>query len=262
MTGAAPPAPVRPNPIRVRHAHVIAATHPDGMRFVLLHGAYHGAWCWERLAAELETRGHEVVAPDLPGDDPDAGADAYAQAALAAMTGPPEPAVIVGHSLGGLTTPVLATRTPTRRMVFLCAILPIVGLSFDGQDTALMDSGFRPSESPVANPDGSASWPHKGAIESYYHDCPREVAEAAARRLRPQHWRITQEVTPLEAWPAIPSSCIVARDDRALSPDWCRRIARDRLGVEAVDIEGGHSPFLSRPETLATLLVELGANHG
>jgi hypothetical protein len=228
--------------------------------FVLVHGAFHGAWCWDHLRPELTRRGCAVVAVDLPIDDAAAGAEDYAAAVVTAVPGA-EPVVVVGHSLAGLTIPLLPTLIPVKRLVFLCAMLPQPGLSFDEQH-ADMDSGFVPSETARANPDGSASWPQAGAIEMFYHDCPLDIASWAASRLRPQHWTITREVTPLSSWPATPMTSIVARDDRVVAPDYCRTQARDRLGVEPLEVGGGHSPFLSRPVELADMLVHVAADDG
>jgi pimeloyl-ACP methyl ester carboxylesterase len=91
-----------------------------------------------------------------------------------------------------------------------------------------------------------------------FHDCPPAIASGAARRLRRQHWRVTQEVTPLRRWPEVPSTYIVATGDRAVAPRYCRELARARLGSDAVEIEGGHSPFLARPAALASLLLAVG----
>jgi alpha-beta hydrolase superfamily lysophospholipase len=76
--------------------------------FGLVHGAYHGSWCWEKLAPQLEHRGHQVLTVDLPGEDPDAGAAEYAVAALTAFANAGDDLVVVGHSLGGLTIPLIA----------------------------------------------------------------------------------------------------------------------------------------------------------
>jgi pimeloyl-ACP methyl ester carboxylesterase len=138
-------------------------------------------------------------------------------------------------------------------MVFLCALIPVVGRSFDEQQ-ADMETGFRPSSTPIEQSDGSAKWPEQGAIDLYFHDCDPALAQWAARRLRTQHWRITQEATPLTRWPVVPASYVLARQDRAIAPDYSRRIARERLGVEPIEIDGGHSPFLSRPAELAAIL--------
>jgi pimeloyl-ACP methyl ester carboxylesterase len=220
------------------------------MHFVLVHGAYHGAWCWDLLRRELEGTGHTTSAVDLPNEDPAAGAERYAGAVLAATPNTANGIVLVGHSLGGLTIPIVAGRIRTRMAIYLCALIPVPGLSFDAQH-ADFDTGFRPSETAVANPDGSASWPERGAIEVFYHDCDPEIAIASAQRLRRQQWRITQEVTPLREWPSVPSAYITCADDRVVSKAYSGRAARELLQVESIEMPGGHSPFLSRPKELA-----------
>jgi pimeloyl-ACP methyl ester carboxylesterase len=90
--------------------------------FCLVHGAWHGGWAWEPLRGELEARGHRVVAPDLPCEDPDAGAAEYAAVVRGALGGE-EDAIVVGHSLGGMTIPLV----PARTLVYLCAYIPEPG---------------------------------------------------------------------------------------------------------------------------------------
>jgi pimeloyl-ACP methyl ester carboxylesterase len=196
---------------------------------------------------------------DLPCEDPDAGAERYADEVLASVPKRTEDVVLVGHSLAGLTIPIVAGRTRTVMAIYLCALLPVPGLSFDAQHVEL-DTGFKPSESPVGLPDGSSAWPEKGAVEMFYQDCDPDVASAAARNLRPQQWRITQEVTPLREWPALPSVYIRCSDDRVVSPAYSSRAAREQLRIEAIEVPGGHSPFLSRPAELAARLVLLAGN--
>jgi pimeloyl-ACP methyl ester carboxylesterase len=227
-------------------------------RFVLVHGAYHGAWCWDQLRPELEGRGHRVATADLPCEDPNAGADAYASAVLDAAGYSDEPAIVVAHSLGGLTAPLVAERMPARLVVFLCALLPAVGQSFDDQHAG-METGFVPSALTTGVADGSASWPEQGAVEMFFHDCPPALAHDSARRLRRQHWLVTAETTPLRAWPDVHSAYVVTTEDRVIAPAYQRRLARDRLGVEPVEIASGHSPFLSHPAELAALLDALAA---
>ena len=223
------------------------------MHFVLVHGAYHGAWCWDLLRRDLESGGHSTSAVDLPIDDPRAGGERYADEVLGAVPKTPDGIVLVGHSLAGLTIPIVAARVETRLAIYLCALLPVPGVSFDAQHADL-DTGFRPSESPVENADGSVSWPEQGAVEMFYHDCDPDLAAASARQLRPQRWRITQEVTPLRTWPAVRSAYIMCADDRAVPRAYSARAAREHLRVEAIEMPGGHSPFLSRPKELAAQL--------
>jgi pimeloyl-ACP methyl ester carboxylesterase len=169
-----------------------------------------------------------------------------------------EDVVVVGHSLGGLTIPLIAAARPVQRLVFLCAILPQPGLSFAAQSAE--DRGALPPNFGAAqrvHPDGSTSWPEQAAIERFYHDCAPEDARWAASRLRRQAWKSVDETTPLETWPAAPCTSILCTEDRVVVPAWSRRIAIERLGAAAVEVPGGHSPFLSRPAELATLLASL-----
>jgi pimeloyl-ACP methyl ester carboxylesterase len=226
------------------------------MHFALVHGAYQGAWCWDQLREELERDGHTTSAVDLPCDDPEAGAERYADEVVHSMPKTSDGVVLVGHSLAGLTVPIVAGRTKIVKTIYLGAILPIPGLSFDAQH-ADIDTGFTPSEGAISHPDGGASWSESGAIEVFFHDCDPETARASAQRMRKQHWCITQEVTPLRRWPDAPAAYILCTDDRVISPEYSRRAAREQLGVEPIEIVGGHSPYLSRPRELATLLERL-----
>lgn len=226
------------------------------MHFALVHGAYHGAWCWDLLRHELELDGHSTSAVDLPSEDPDAGAERYADLVVGGIPKDSARVVLVGHSLGGLTIPVAASITPTLMTVYLCALVPVPGLSFDAQQ-AKFGTGFRPSEPAIGHKDGSSSWPEAGAVEVFYHDCDSRVAHDAARRLRRQFWRVTQEVTPLHEWSSAGSAYIFCTDDRMVSGDYGRRVSRNVLGVEPIEIAGGHSPFLSRPRELAAILGRL-----
>src|SRR2546427_12032918 len=100
------------------------------MHFVLVHGAYHGAWCWDQLRAELERGGHASTAVDLPCDDPDAGAERYVDVVIHAIPKHANAVVLVGHSMAGLTIPVAVARTRTAVTIYLCADTPVPGLSF------------------------------------------------------------------------------------------------------------------------------------
>jgi pimeloyl-ACP methyl ester carboxylesterase len=92
------------------------------------------------------------------------------------------------------------------------------------------------------------------ATELFFHDVPKTLAAWATERLRPQWYGILDEVAPTTPWPEVECRSIVCRDDRAINPAWVRTAARERLGTEAIEIDGGHSPFLTRPAELAALL--------
>jgi pimeloyl-ACP methyl ester carboxylesterase len=233
----------------------------------LVHGAWHRGASWAPLVVELQRRGLSSVTVDLPSDVPDAGVDAYAEQVLRALQGVEEPLVLVGHSLGGLTIPVVATRRPVALLVYLCALLPDPGRSLVEQratDPEMMTAQWRETYAPrqVALPDGRVEWPDEVAAEVFYHDCPPAEVPAAVRLLRPQASMPMRERTPLTAWPEVPAEYILCTEDRAVSPAWSRDVARRRLGVTPRELAGGHSPFLAQPGRLADLLVALADEHG
>lgn len=212
--------------------------------FALVHGGAHGAWCWERVVAALDARGHRAVAVDLPCEDEDAGAGEYAALVVDALAGADGPVVVVGHSLGGLTTPLVAAARPVRGLVFVAALLPVPGKSLRDQQQLEPEMMF----------------PYRGGRaglrERFYATCSPEDADLAMSRIREQALKPYVESTPLAAWPDVPSTYVVCELDRACNPEWARRAARERLGVEPVELAGtGHSPFLDRPNELAGLLV-------
>lgn len=225
--------------------------------FGLVHGAFHGSWCWERLTDVLEARGHRVLTVDLPCDDPEAGASEYADAAVEAFSAAPDDIVLVGHSLGGLTIPVIATRRPVSKLVFLCAMLPRPGRMHDEvmrEEPDMTLSG--PEGGSYTGADGATRWSPEAAAAYFFADCPPDVTEWAAQRLRGQFWKISKELTPLRAWPGVPCSAVIGSHDPVINPDWSRRVTPRVLGVSPIEIDCGHSPFLSAPALLADAICD------
>jgi pimeloyl-ACP methyl ester carboxylesterase len=225
------------------------------MDIALVHGSYHGAWCWDFLTPELSRLGHRVTTVDLPISDPTLGAADYARTVENALD-PDAETILVGHSMSGLVIPLVAASRPVRSLVFLAAFLPAPGRSANDQrSTESIDGRVAPR---------TAEWTDLGddvwmvgpntATELFFHDAPAAVARWATQRLRPQSYRVMSEVTPLAAWPDVECRSIVCRDDRALNPDWVRASARERLGTDAIELGGGHSPFLTRPNELAQVI--------
>ncbi len=229
--------------------------------FGLVHGAYHGSWCWERLALRLEARSHRVLTVDLPCEDPTAGADAYAAATLDAFAAAGDDLVLVGHSLAGLTIPIVATRRPVARLVFLCAMLPRPGRS---QDDVLGDEPDTIGSPPIQGgasigTDGATRWDPEVAASWFFSDCTAADARWAAGRLRGQQWTITSEISPLERWPDMPSTAVIGSHDLVIDPAWSRRVCPVVLGCTPIELDCGHSPFLSKPDDLADVLVRESA---
>jgi pimeloyl-ACP methyl ester carboxylesterase len=228
------------------------------MDIALVHGSYHGAWCWDFLAPELERLGHRVVTVNLPISDPSLGAADYARIVGAALDPKSEP-MLVGHSMAGLVIPLVAASRPIKRLVFLAAFIASPGRSATDQRATEAIDGRVPPRTAEWTDLGDEVWmigPNT-ATELFFHDAPAAVARWATKRLRPQSYRVFNEVSPLVAWPDVESRSIVCRDDRAVNPEWVRSASRERLGVAAIELGGGHSPNLTRPAELAQVLASL-----
>ena len=224
--------------------------------FVLIHGAYHGGWCWSRLVPELERLGHRAIVPDLPCDDPSAGHHDNVAAVLAVMdeAGAGADVVVVGHSLGGFTAPLVARQRTVRRVVFLCTA-PMIGGGVADELRARMVTERYGAMARFRDEQGRALMSAADCREGFYHDCDDATAAWAIARLRPQAARPLVEPWPIDAWPEVERSVILSRDDRAVRLDAAQEAGRLILdGAEPIVIEGSHSPFLSRPAELARLL--------
>lgn len=205
--------------------------------FVLIHGGGGGAWDWHLLVSELAGHGHDVVVPELPIEDQSAGFTEFCRTVVDAI-GDRSDLVVVGHSLGGFTAPLVAAERPVRLLVLLTPMIP------------------RPGETPAAWWENTG---HRGADglseeEQLYHGVPAElIAEAAAHR-RDHVSAEWNEPWPLAARPEVPTRVLIARDDRFFPADFQRRVAVARLGVTPDEIDGGHLVALSHPRQLADRL--------
>lgn len=232
--------------------------------FALVHGAWHGSWCWEKLAPFLAHAGHGVVAPDLPSDDGSADCDAYADVVCAALHGCGDDVVVVGHSLGGATAALVADRRPSRHLVYLCAAVPESGLSLVDQWQAQPDMvGSEFAEGwlqGLSEPDKQLRtvWvDFDFARKVFYADCDDVTARAAIDHLRPQSGYPWTAPCSLTEHPSVRCTSVVCSEDRVINPDWSKLIGSD-IGADVVELPGHHSPFLSQTAAVADVLVRIG----
>ena len=108
--------------------------------FCLVHGSTQDASGWDLLVPELERRGHETVRMNLPADEPDASASRYADVIAESIPSNREDAIVVAHSASGLFLPLVPERRAVRRLVFLAAAVPQVGVSF--QELVMADNSI------------------------------------------------------------------------------------------------------------------------
>lgn len=243
--------------------------------YVLIHGAGDVGWSWHLVAAELRAQGHQVIAPNLPCEDEDAGLAETAQSVLddvtAAVGGPDGKAdgaeaeagagrgklVVLGHSLGGMVAPLVAERlargagTHDVQLVHLAAMVPSPG---ERPGDWWENTGYAAAARAQAEVDGGLTGNQDPYI-AFFNGVPRELAEEAMARSRGQSARSMGDPWPLAEQPRLPTRFLLCREDRFFPAEFLRRVARDRLGVEAEEVPGGHCAMLSHPREIAAALL-------
>ena len=217
--------------------------------FVLIPGAGGTAWYWHRVVPLLREAGHEVIAVDLPADDPAAGLPEYAHLVISAVGGSGN-LVLVAQSLGGFTAPLVAAKVPVASVVFVNAMIP------------------RPGETPGAWWDNTG-WAQarvaaaeQGGYDTafdlavyFLHDVPPEVAAAGEPYQRHEADAVFASTCDFSTWPAVPIRAVAGAHDRFFPVGFQHALAQDRLGIEADVLPGGHLIALAQPARLASYLL-------
>jgi pimeloyl-ACP methyl ester carboxylesterase len=233
---------------------------PGAATLVLVHGAWHGSWCWERLLPHLKEAGIAVRSVDLPsvlrGARPNSAGDSKrsdrpiglrddADAVRAVIESLEGPIVLCGHSYGGMVISLAASRDRVTRLIYLCAFMPepgqsLVAIGGNASWVRMLDDG-------MTLPDLSQ------AGEVFYNDCDAATREWAISRLAPQSSSAFVEPVALPAWREVPSTYLVCARDGAVPPDLQRTVFAPRA-ARTIELDTGHSPFLSQPAALAQAL--------
>ena len=218
--------------------------------YVLLHGAASDSWYWHRVAPILKERGHDVVTPDLPCDDESAGLEEYTQTVVDAIDGR-EQLVVVAQSLAGFTAPIVCNRVRSDLLVMLNAMIPQPG---ETAGAWWENTGQPAAQRALDEKEGRPTDGEFDPVTLFLHDVPPDVASASEEHVRDQSERLFGEQWPLQSWPDVPTRVLIGRDDRLFPADFQRRVAKERLGLAADEIPGGHLVALSRPEEVAARL--------
>ncbi|WP_394618507.1 alpha/beta fold hydrolase [Lentzea sp. JNUCC 0626] len=210
---------------------------------LLVHGAFHGAWCWESLVAELNRLGRTARTVELPSAGTPAGLHEDAEAIRHAITAIDRPVAVVGHSYGGFpVTEATAGAAHVSRLVYLAAWMVEPGTSIAEV------AGLPPFETEMVPPP-------LDAVAQFYGDVDPEVAERAVARLRPQSARSGTDRLRAAGWLTIPSTYLVCDNDKTMPPSLQEEMAARASAVH--HLPTSHSPFLSAPGPLAVLLHQI-----
>jgi pimeloyl-ACP methyl ester carboxylesterase len=233
--------------------------------YVLVHGAWHGAWCFDPVLARLDAAGVAALAVDLPGHGADAGplSDLHGDAAhvrklLDTLDGE---VILLGHSYGGAVITEAGTHPSVSHLVYLCAFPLDEGESCmtcaitESARAGLTLEGPSLADAMVTGPGDVITVTTDGAVRCFFHDCDPVAAALAVSRLGPQPAGTLADIPAAVAWRDKPSTYVVCGDDRAVDPRLQRMVAR--RCTTTVEWPTSHSPFLSRPDLVADLLVSL-----
>jgi pimeloyl-ACP methyl ester carboxylesterase len=238
--------------------------------FILVHGAWHGAWCWERVVPLLESHGNRVIAPDLPGMGNDGSPlgevtlALWAQFVAAIVGQQPEPVILVGHSRGGIVVSQAAEYVPNRirTLVYLAAFLVP-----DGRTLLDIMRRIPPrpesKDSLIFAPDQTTSTIAPDAVKRvFYNTTPDEWVRRAAMLSGPEP--MTSFTTPLsvteERYGSVDRVYIACTRDRAIAPQLQRMMVAETPCREFIAMDTDHSPFYSAPDLLAAHLMAIAAN--
>jgi pimeloyl-ACP methyl ester carboxylesterase len=220
--------------------------------YVLIPGAGGVAWYWSRVVPLLEAAGHRAVAVDLPGDDPTAGLPEYTQLVLDAA-GEDGGVILVAQSMGAFTAAMAAGRLDCEALVFLNGMVPLPNEKPGEwwEATGYMD-GVREA---AARERGYS--PDFDVFTYFLHDLSPEVIEESAALQRNEDDAAFESPCEFEGWPEIPLRSVAGKDDRFFPANFQQRVARERLGIEADLLPGGHLAALAHPEPLTRYLLAL-----
>ena len=235
--------------------------------YLLIHGAWHGGWCWHKVVPLLHSTGHIVLAPDLPGhgDDPTpittVTLKSYTDRICEIASAQPQPVILAGHSMGGIAITQATEYCPEkiRALAYVCAFLPRNGDSL--ATWAQFDPATMVNPSTTERqPDGTVRFKPECAREAFYGCCTDEDVTFAQSRMVSQSAAPfgTPVKTSSQRWGGIPRYYIECARDRALTLMVQREMQTLSPCKQTFSIDTDHSPFFSSPEELARMLLEIG----
>lgn len=221
--------------------------------FVLIPGAGGSAWYWHLVVPKLQERGHEAVPVELPAADDRAGLPQYAAAVVRAIADrDPNPVVLVAQSLAGFTLPLVCRQVRVAMLVLVNAMIPKPG---ETPGEWWGNTGHTEAKRQQNVRDGRRADAAFDPLIDFFHDVPQPVVDKAFAQGEPrQSDTVFGSPCTFKTWPAVPTHVLVGRDDRFFPAEFQRRVTRERLGISADEMPGGHLLALSQPAELSIRL--------
>jgi pimeloyl-ACP methyl ester carboxylesterase len=233
--------------------------------YILVHGAFHGGWCYERIVPLLEAAGHTAIAVDLPGHGNNrvpmaqVTLDNYVDHVCKVVEAQDGPVILVGHSLGGMTITQVTERLPEKVawVVYLTAVMPANGQS--RADLAKLEGDNTVVSNRIPSADGLSVTMRDEVIQpTFYGECSDEDVARAKEQLVPQALQIFQQ--PARTTPgrfgAVKRAYIECLRDNAIKINMQRLMIDAQPCDRVFTLDTDHSPFYSAPQDLADTLLE------
>ena len=234
--------------------------------FVLVHGAWQGAWCWEHVIADLERHGHEVIAPDLPGHGADdtpldtITLDTYVAALTDVVQSASRPVILVGHSMSGFVG-LVAARIPRNvaALVYVSAVVPVDGKpllhvadQIDPEYLAHIRWNDHPRTARLT-PDGARKYLFpRSSPDVIARAVPRLSDEPLAPYEVPVEWHHADLVD-------VPIYYVACNRDLIVRPELQEQMHRAARAIHVFQIDSDHAPFLCAPRELVVCLQTVAA---
>lgn len=239
--------------------------------YVLVHGAWLGGWCWNLVKLILEAQGNKVIAVDLPGHGEnkkpieEQNMETYTQHVVDVLKAQEEPVILVGHSMGGMSISQAASRVPekVKKLVYVTAFLP-----HDGQSTDGLEDGIKPTPWREMAKQGIAvtmdetetisEMIPEAAMALLYNDVDEALAKEYVKNLVKENINAQYQAISLsEAFDTIDKIYVRCSIDTIMLPELQDKMISETPCKAVYTLEAGHSPYHSKPEELAEILLQL-----
>lgn len=237
--------------------------------FVLIAGAWQGAWAWDEIKGQLEKAGQSVIVVELPahGDDSTSPAqvsiDVYRDKVIAAMGKAKRPVTLVGHSMAGMVISAVAEKIPSQieKLIYIAAYVPANGQSLlelaTSDQQSLLPPALHPSEDGL-----TLDVAHDQITNIFVQDGSTRVKQLLLRKFRvePAIPFTNQVMLTTGNFGSVNKYYIKTLQDHVIGPELQNRMIAAASITQVYSLDSGHSPSLSQPQAVTALLLKIASN--